>query len=61
MQIELEVKANYPAPGVNDEDVPELELNYVKHELQKVLGGGASLHITLRWQKKDGTWKILRS
>lgn len=61
MNLELEVKASYPAPGISDEDVNELELSYVRSGLRDLLGDGVQMHITLRYQGKDGIWKTLRS
>jgi hypothetical protein len=61
MQIELELKAEYPAPGIDDKDALELELHWLRREIGMLLGKSASLQFTLKAQEKDGKWKTLRS
>ncbi len=61
MQIDLELRATYPAPGLSDDDALELELHWLRREIGMLLGKSASLQFTLRAQGKDGIWKTLRS
>jgi hypothetical protein len=56
MKVDVLINAKYTVPELEDENIPELEYNFLRGELNKMLGPEVS--ITFRFEK-NGKWEVL--
>lgn len=56
MKVDVLINARYDITDFSDEDLPELEMRFLKQELDKLVG--PKVEVTFRYER-NGKWEVL--